>query len=323
MLPDLAEQALVSAGFRLEEAVEGRVVGEYTHLVLACGDLIVKFWRSELKQRVDAYVHRLLAQHLPVPPVRATGRIPAPVTGALTPRFHVAQGEPLSFTVYGCIAGALPAERVEAAWDPTTRRAAYAQAGRWLRVLHEVRRFEQPGPLAPFGREWQGTADDWCGYLLAQIERWDEETARHELPRGDRRLRRRVRDWLVDELPRVAVTNRFVLCHRDYSFRNLLARPDGALVAVIDFEHAIAGDPVFDWHRIAAELLCRRPDDDCWRTFLDGYGADAGDAEVEQRLRAYLALYGVTTMGYALREGDPAFYGQAVELLGWVARRLD
>lgn len=322
MVPDLVQEAAATAGVATEPR-DWSVVGDYTHLVLASPDLVLKFWRSEAKQRVDTIAHRLAAPHVPVPPLLAVGRVRAPAAGRLTPRFEVQQGEQVPFSLYRRVPDALPAEEAAADWGGAARRQAYRQAGAWLRALHEVRRFERAGPLAATGRDWQGVAEDWCGYLLDTISRWDIETARHSLPRHERRLRRVVRDWLVDELPRATgMVDRLVLCHRDYSFRNLLARPDGTLVAVIDFESALAGDPVFDWHRIAAELLCRRPDEACWQAFLEGYGAAPREAHQEQRLLAYLGLYGVATMGYALREDDQAFYADAVRLVEWVAARV-
>ena len=248
MVPNLVEEAAAAAGITTDPGA-WVVVGQYTHLVLASPDLVLKFWRNDAKQRVDTIAHRLAAPHVPVPPLLAVGRVRAPAAGRLTPRFEVQQGEQVPFSLYRRVPDALPAEEAAADWGGAARRQAYRQAGAWLRALHEVRRFERAGPLAATGRDWQGVAEDWCGYLLDTISRWDIETARHSLPRHERRLRRVVRDWLVDELPRATgMVDRLVLCHRDYSFRNLLARPDGTLVAVIDFESALAGDPVFDWH---------------------------------------------------------------------------
>jgi len=322
MVPDLVQEAAATAGVATEPR-DWSVVGDYTHLVLASPDLVLKFWRSEAKQRVDTIAHRLAASQVPVPPLLAAGHVRAPADGCLTSRFPVRQGQMVPFSLYRRVPGARPAEEASAGWSAAARRRAYRQAGAWLRALHDVRCFERAGPLAATGGDCQGVAEDWCSFLLDTILRWDVETARHALPRQDRRLRRQVRNWLIDQLPRAAgAVDRLVLCHRDYSFRNLLAGPDGDLVAVIDFESAVAGDPVFDWHRIAAELLCRRPDEGCWQAFLEGYGAGDAEPAREERLLAYLGLYGVTAMGYALREHDAKFYAEAVQLMAWVAARV-
>lgn len=322
MVLHLVEEATAAAGISAGPDT-WTVVGDYTHLVLASPDLVLKFWRSDAKQRVDTIAHRLAAPHLPVPPLLQVGRVRAPAAGPLTPRFYVQQGELVPFSLYRRVRDARPAEEVAGTWGEPVRCRAYRQAGAWLRALHGVRRFERAGPLAATGRDWQGLAEDWCGYLLDNVAKWDVETARHSLPRQDRRLRRVVRDWLVDELPRVTGgVDDLVLCHRDYSFRNLLVGPDDVLVAVIDFESALAGDPVFDWHRIAAELLCLRPDPAAWEAFLQGYGVAAGDPVLQPRLLAYLGLYGVATMGYALREDDQDFYADAVRLVTWVAEQV-
>ncbi|HEX6988227.1 MAG TPA: aminoglycoside phosphotransferase family protein [Bacillota bacterium] len=322
MVRDLVQQAVDATGITADPDA-WTVVGDNAHLVLASSDLVLKFWRSESKQRIDTIAHRLAAGHVPVPPLVAVGHVRAPAAGRLTPRFGVQQGELVAFSLYRRVPDAQPAEEVAAGWDAGILRRAYRQAGAWLRALHEVRRFERAGPLAPTGRDWQGVSEDWCGYLLETVARWDFETARHSLPRQDRRLRRVVRDWVLDELPRVTGgVDRLVLCHRDYSFRNLLARPDGDLVAIIDFESALAGDSVFDWHRIAAELLCLRPDRGSWQAFLEGYGAVPGEPGDEQRLLVYLGVYGVATMGYALREDYQDFYADGVRLVAWVAEQI-
>lgn len=301
-----------------------RVIGDYTHLVVAYDrDFVIKFWRYEPKQRIDAFSHQLAASVLPVPKMVATGQITAPATMRLTRRFLTGVGEPLPFTIYQAVAGACPAEQTVPAQAPVQRMQAYRQAGRWLQQLHAVRQFEQCGPLERFGTRWEGSSADWCDFLLEQIDRWDEQLLRYELPRPERRLRREVRNRLVDELPKVAVVDHFVLCHRDYSLRNLLADPAGRLVAVIDFEHAIAGDPVFDWHRIATDLLCINPDYDCWRSFLAGYGvSEPLEPGVTARLYAYLALYGLSVIGYALRESDAAYYRKGMKLIAWVAEQF-
>lgn len=357
----LASQALQSAG--LDEPVGRlRVMSEYTHLVLGCSlerpiaggagstpAVVIKFWRNESKQPLDAYAHRLAAAAVPVPSILGLGYINSPVTGRLTPRFTVSRGEPLAFTVYQFIGGR-PAAELEQRWSPHTIRQAYKTAGLWLARIHALRVFERGGPLARFPDGWQGTAGDWYDYFSEQLERWDQELAEHSVARSDRRLRRLVRDWMLEQVPSLASVDRFVLCHRDFSFRNLLANYDGRLCAVIDFEHAVAGDPVFDWHRVAARLLCHNRDHAAWLAFLEGYvagaGAAAADLVVAQRLPAaagdpitgltvgltataasrlmvYLAFYGISGMGYALREGDMAFYQQSVALMQWVAQAVN
>ncbi|HEY8449422.1 MAG TPA: aminoglycoside phosphotransferase family protein, partial [Bacillota bacterium] len=284
--------------------------------------LIIKFWRNESKQPLDAFAHRLAAPALPVPEIVGGGRLPAPDGGRLTPRFAVRRGELVAFTVYRAVAGTRPASAWERQWDDRTRQRAYHQAGAWLRNLHQVRAFARSGPLVATDGRWEGTAADWPGYFAEQLERWDRELAAHDVPRAHRRLRRRVGAWLWRALPRLEAVERFVLCHRDFSFRNLLAYADGRLAAVIDFEHAIAGDPVFDWHRVAAWLLCHRCDAAAWQAFLAGYGADPAHADLSGPLGIYLAFYAVSGMGYALREADAAFYADSARLLEWVERHV-
>src|SRR5690606_30323074 len=108
MVPDLVQEAAATAGVATEPR-DWSVVGDYTHLVLASPDLVLKFWRSEAKQRVDTIAHRLAASQVPVPPLLAAGHVRAPADGCLTSRFPVRQGQMVPISPYRRAPAARPA----------------------------------------------------------------------------------------------------------------------------------------------------------------------------------------------------------------------
>lgn len=303
-----------------------RVLAKYTHLVVGCAlpggrSLVLKFWRNNRKQSVDTYLHRRLAAILPVPRVVATGFVRATTDAVLTPRFWVERGELIPYTAYEALAGTAPAATFLRRWPAEVRRHAYRQAGRWLRIMHDAVPFERCGRLLSYPDGWQGSSEGWFEFARDQLELAERQVQRFNVPRADRRLRRRLQERLERVLPEIVHTERYTLCHRDYSFRNLLARPDGTLTGIIDFEHAIAGDPIFDLHRFAACLWPQqtaqaRAD---WQALVEGYGGLR--PEEERRLLRYVAMYALTSFGYALKEQDAGYYQECLALMAWLLER--
>ncbi len=109
-----------------------------------------------------------------------------------------------------------------------------------------------------------------------------------------------------------------VFVHGDFSLRNVLVtRADLAIVGLIDFENAHAGDAAEDLARIHMKDLAVSGD---FTAFFAGYRMDRElDAGVESRMHYYFCGIVFEVAAWA-RERAPEYYGAAVRRLGVVLR---
>jgi len=165
--------------------------------------------------------------------------------------------------------------------------SAYSQMGEALREIHEIS-MQSFGYIGPDG-VWTPHASNRA-YMSFQFDKKLTEFAERE---GDRALGDRLRAvvheraYLLDACPTAH------LCHYDFHSGNILAeRDDGSLrlSGVLDFEGAIAGDPLMD---VAKALYYFTPEDEPMKVaLLAGYGAlDRGDwQETLDLYRLYATL---------------------------------
>jgi len=165
--------------------------------------------------------------------------------------------------------------------------SAYSQMGEALREIHEIS-MQSFGYIGPDG-VWTSHASNRA-YMSFQFDKKLTEFAERE---GDRALGDRLRAvvheraYLLDACPTAH------LCHYDFHSGNILAeRNDGSLrlSGVLDFEGAIAGDPLMD---IAKALYYFTPEDEPKKVaLLAAYGAlDRGDwQETLDLYRLYATL---------------------------------
>jgi aminoglycoside phosphotransferase (APT) family kinase protein len=170
----------------------------------------------------------------------------------------------LNFTLMTRLDGSVLG-RLEATLSAEQRLSAYVQIGRLLRDFHRI-------PMEAFG--YIGPAGIWTphptnrAYLTHQFRRKLEEFIRRG---GDARLARQVASHAADRDDLLDTCTRAVLCHNDLHAGNLLATVTEGhlrLSGVLDFEGALAGDPLMDVAKAMFYL-----DADCRRAVLDGYGA--------------------------------------------------
>lgn len=170
----------------------------------------------------------------------------------------------LNFTLMtrldGSILGGL-----EATSSSAQRRSAYAQIGRLLREFHRI-------PMHAFG--YIGPTGVWTPhptnrvYLTHQFKRKLNEFSERG---GDAGLARQVADHFSDRAELPDACTQAVLCHNDLHAGNLLATvANGSLLltGVLDFEGALAGDPLMD---VAKSLYYL--DAESRQALLQGYGA--------------------------------------------------
>ena len=142
--------------------------------------------------------------------------------------------------------------------------SAYRQIGRLLREFHRIP-MDAFGYIGPSGI-WSPKATNHA-YLTLHLERKLAEFREHG---GRADLAERVARCVAQREPLLHACAHPVLCHNDLHAGNLLAVVgDGAvqLCGVLDFEGALAGDPLMDVAK-ALYYLCGEPR----RAILEGYG---------------------------------------------------
>ncbi len=154
--------------------------------------------------------------------------------------------------------------RIEAAFTPQERTSEHRQIGGLLREFHRI-------PMQAFGYIGaNGIVTPHAtnhAYLTHQFRRKLKE---HGERGGDAALARRVADHVEARAHLFNGCTQAVLCHNDLHAGNLLATTTGGdvrLTGVVDFEGALAGDPLMDVAKAAFYLT-----EESRRALLAGYG---------------------------------------------------
>jgi len=154
---------------------------------------------------------------------------------------------------------------LETTLTPEQRASAYAQIGRLLRDFHRI-------PMEAFG--YIGPNGIWTAhptnraYLAHQFHRKLAEFVERG---GDVGLVERIKAHVAERAGLFDACTQPVLCHNDLHAGNLLATiANGKLLlsGVLDFEGALAGDPLMDVAKALYYL-----DEEARRAVLSGYGA--------------------------------------------------
>jgi Ser/Thr protein kinase RdoA (MazF antagonist) len=105
------------------------------------------------------------------------------------------------------------------------------------------------------------------------------------------------------------------VCHKDFSPRNWVARPDGRL-GLIDFERTRVDYECLDWSRLWMREWQQRPE---LRTaFFEGYGPLAGSWE--STMRRLMVLYMVGGVVWASEHQDAEFAREQREVVNRLLR---
>ncbi|CAN5703858.1 hypothetical protein BH11ARM2_BH11ARM2_06870 [soil metagenome] len=99
--------------------------------------------------------------------------------------------------------------------------------------------------------------------------------------------------------------------HRDYGPRNWIARPQGGLAGVIDFEHAVWGLRAMDLGRLSAYTFDDNPR--LRDSFFEGYGEVSPD--LAARMEAGRLLHALGGLVFGARVEDGAFEGMNRRIL--------
>jgi aminoglycoside phosphotransferase (APT) family kinase protein len=265
--PDL-QISVATAQSIVDQAVSGRVVAaistlhggeiaavyEVAFADLAHPPLVLKVYPDDLhwKMQKEVTVVGLVQDRLRVP----------------TPRILLADDSKtllgLNFIVMSKLDGSILGQ-LERTLASEQRVSAYAQIGQLLREFHRI-------PMEAFG--YIGAKGIWTAhssnhaYLTHQFQRKLTEFTERG---GDPGLAERIAAHFAERAELLNACARAVLCHNDLHAGNLLATiTNGSLrlTGVLDFEGALAGDPLMDVAKALYYL-----DEESRRALLGGYGA--------------------------------------------------
>lgn len=156
---------------------------------------------------------------------------------------------------------------IERTLTPPQLFAAYSQMGQLLREIHRVA-MDSFGYIGPDG-VWTAHASNHA-YVTFQFDRKLADFARRG---GNSMLCDRVKAFVAAHTPLLDGCRTASLCHFDFHAGNILALPaNGAprLSGLLDFEGAIAGDPLMDLAK--AMYYFTAADAPKTEGLLDGYG---------------------------------------------------
>jgi aminoglycoside phosphotransferase (APT) family kinase protein len=144
--------------------------------------------------------------------------------------------------------------------------AIYRQAGQLLRKLHSVR-FERFGSVVTDGSSDGYDTNEEYMRAAFRAERLSFETAG-----GDPALGWSISDYVDRSQTVFASCTQPVLCHNDCHDANMLVDfgSEWQIRALLDFENALAGDPLLDLAKLQCFSL--RPTDRSREAIVEGYG---------------------------------------------------
>jgi aminoglycoside phosphotransferase (APT) family kinase protein len=276
-------------------AVESRDGGER---------FVLKTYHTRWKQAHEIFAMNALREVVPVPEAVERGVL-TEGSGAQTPFLLMTR---------------LPGETVDAVWASlraAERRALVKNAGLWLRRMHDALPMSFIGVFDEHGQSRGGYFSGWGDYLAGDAKRWHGVMAREErLSAEDLQLIEAMTCRVASQQAVLNECRDSTFLHRDYGVRNLLISGTGELSGVIDFEHGIAGEPLFDLVRMIAETLYA--EEDLFQLYTKSYLARPLQEAEHDRICTYLAHHAVSQFGYGWREGADEEVAAARNLMRWV-----
>jgi aminoglycoside phosphotransferase (APT) family kinase protein len=195
-------------------------------------DVVVKIYPEHARASLhkELWVYEYLAQHapsLPVPKVLAVDE-----SGSLLPQ---------AFSVLTRLDGVYLRSKLErfASHDLV---GVYRQMGSTLRTLHDVE-------LPQFGEVMPGRGTRYLSNRAFMLRQFELALETFERLGGDRLLHGRLNAYVSERRELLDGPERASFCHNDGHDANMLVTPSRCgwvLSGLLDFEHALAGDPLFD-----------------------------------------------------------------------------
>ena len=210
------------------------------------------------------------------------------------PRLLAAQGGDLRAMILSAVPGG-PLLMSEV--DAEQEAEHYAEAGRWLRRLHEL--------------PWEDSDElNVAAALTKRSAAWSQRARALLNSPLHPSVIEAVHARVSAQWPAATAIPARVPCHRDFTARNWIV--SGPQLWVIDFEHARADWSLVDLERVASSIPKERGD--LWTAFEAGYGRRLGSTEQEllERLQLHAALCRVV---WAVEHGDVEFKQAGLEQL--------
>ena len=195
-------------------------------------DVVVKIYPDHARSSLhkELWVYEYLAQHapsLPVPKVLAVDE-----SGSLLPQ---------AFSVLTRLDGVY----LRSELNRLTRHdliRVYRQMGSALRTLHDVK-------LPQFGEVMPGRGTRYLSNPAFMLRQFELALETFERLGGDPSLHGRLNAYVSERHELLECQERASFCHNDGHDANMLVTPSRSgwvLSGLLDFEHALAGDPLFD-----------------------------------------------------------------------------
>ncbi|WP_024343762.1 aminoglycoside phosphotransferase family protein [Streptococcus equinus] len=142
----------------------------------------------------------------------------------------------------------------------------------------------------------------WKEFLKDKIKKWtsmlcsSEDCLDYEL----------VQEFLIEILNKIKISsNEFGLIHRDYGFRNILISSENEIAGIIDFEHSMIGDILFDTTKIIFNNLNFKRDKKLVQLFLNSWQSVTSVKIDEKKLYLYLAVQGLGVLQWCSLQKNP------------------
>ena len=186
----------------------------------------------------------------------------------------------------------VPGDSVEQIWTQMEQQDdVMKSAGAFLRALHDLP-FEDTDEM-PLSDSLPMRLESWIKNLANSLNETEISTARKRVGNGSQ--------FLGDTR---------VPCHNDFQPRNWLW--DGNQIGVIDFEHAHANHPAFDWIRMETGIWLQQPR--LRDLFIEGYGKTPAWSAGSAR-DAVGAIHAVGCIVWGTRHGDESLVSAGRRIL--------
>lgn len=142
----------------------------------------------------------------------------------------------------------------------------------------------------------------WKEFLKDKIIKWTSMLCSS----GDCLDYKLVQEYLIEILNKIKLSsNELGLIHRDYGFRNILISSENEITGIIDFEHSMIGDILFDTTKIIFNDLSFKEDKELVQLFLNSWQSVTDVKIDEEKLYLYLAIQGLGVIQWCSIQKNP------------------
>ncbi len=265
----------------------------YVFLVKGKEDLIFKFYGKKVKYLCEKRALSCLKTFKEIPKLKSSGDDNVP------------------WILMNKIEGAL----LQEVWESVSRENRnhlLRSMGELLGRLHNQQTQDYFGlweDLSPIPPE-----NNFIKYRIKNDNRIMEKIRNQNLP--DKKIFEEAYDELKNLYTKLDPDTKGVICHRDYSFRNILVTKENnnrTIKGLIDFEHCQIDDPAIDFNTLYQYQMLNT--DDMEKAFFEGYEKYmARPGDFKERKKYYMINLGLHTCSWSYEKANN-FYNSGVRLL--------